>query len=252
MTSESLSTRIYKTPSASLAIPSVQRSTRNKTDFQYVLQPDHYFLAASAKSKTSNHTLDRLKNSRVQPDELMKLIANLQLSEEHKQAIKGLNEEHVGNFEKWMMLLDEGFSILLFGFGSKRNLLQKFHEQKLSQENVVIINGFFPSLTIKEILDFIWVDMLKQTSFSGNPHEIVNKIQEEMEEVPAYHLFVIIHNIDGAMLRNNKAQSVLSRLANIKNLHMIASIDHINAPLCKFTLNMVVLKLILYTFFSVE
>lgn len=234
--SQSVAARIFKTPSvASTATTApARRSTRNKSDFQYVFQSDDYFSGAKAKAKTSDHTLDRLKNSRVPRDQLMALMANMHLSKEHEQAVKGLNEEHESSFDKWMILFDEGYTVLLYGFGSKRNLLQKFHKEKLAKRHVIVINGFFPSLTIREILDSIWVDILEQTAVGGNPHELLDMIEKEMKDIPALHLFLIIHNIDGPMLRNDRAQSVLSRLANIKNIHMIASIDHINTPLRKF------------------
>lgn len=231
---KSKSVSVIKTPSVALAMastPSTRRSSRNNPDF--ILQSDDYFSAATAKSKTSDHTLDRLKNSRVPQDELRKLMANMQLSKEHEEAIKHLNEEHKSCFDKWLTLFDEGYTVLLHGFGSKRNLLQSFHKEKLSNEHVLVTNGFFPSLTIKEILDIISVDLLEQTSSGGNPQEMVNMIEKEMQDIPALHLFLIIHNIDGVMLRNDRAQGVLSRLASIKNIHMIATIDHINTPLCK-------------------
>ena len=44
-------------------------------------------------------------------------------------------------------------------------------------------------------------------------------------------LYLVIHNIDGPMLRPDKVQSVLSLLAQIRGFHILASIDHINAPL---------------------
>lgn len=158
----------------------------------------------------------------------------MKLSKEHEEAIKNLNEENKRNFDKWLTLFDEGYTVLLHGFGSKRNLMQNFHEEKLANRHVIVVNGFFPSLTIKDILDSIWVDMLEQPSVGENPHETVDMIEEEMKQIPALHIFLILHNIDGTMLRNDKAQSVLSRLANIKNVHIIASIDHINTPLRKF------------------
>ena len=55
--------------------------------------------------------------------------------------------------------------------------------------------------------------------------------------LPADELFLIIHNIDGVMLRGSKVQSVLSSLAQISAIHIIASIDHINAPLSKYIFN---------------
>jgi len=45
--------------------------------------------------------------------------------------------------------------------------------------------------------------------------------------------YLIIHNIDGTMLRADRTQTILSLLAQISGFHIIASIDHINAPLCK-------------------
>lgn len=154
------------------------------------------------------------------------------LSKEHEQAVKDLNEEYKSYFGKWMTLFDQGYTIILHGLGSKRNLLQTFHKEKLANQHVVVINGFFPSLTIKDVLDSILVDVLEMSA-GGNPHEVVKMIEEEMNAIPALHIFLIVHNIDGTMLRNDKAQSILSRLATIKNLHMIVSIDHINSPLSK-------------------
>ena len=51
---------------------------------------------------------------------------------------------------------------------------------------------------------------------------------------PDLHVYLIIHNIDGPMLRGEKTQSALGQLASIPNLHLVASIDHINAPLGMF------------------
>lgn len=50
---------------------------------------------------------------------------------------------------------------------------------------------------------------------------------------PDNHIFLIINNIDGAMLRGDKNQQALGQLASIPNMHVVASIDHINAPLSK-------------------
>jgi len=223
-----VASRVLKTPSVA---QTTRRSTRNKTDHQFVLQSDDYFSTQSTKTKTSNNTLDRLKNPRLQHDELMKLLSNMQISKEHQEAIRDLNEDYKTYFERWMILFDEGFTVLLHGLGSKKNLLQAFHKEKLANQHVIAINGYFPSLTIKDILDSIARDILEMSFSSVNHHEMVNAIESEMKAIPALNLFVIVHNIDGPMLRNDKAQSTLSHLSTIRNLHMIASIDHINAPL---------------------
>ena len=50
---------------------------------------------------------------------------------------------------------------------------------------------------------------------------------------PGCDIYLVIHSIDGGMLRNEKTQTVLSQLAQISGLHVIASIDHINSSLGK-------------------
>jgi origin recognition complex subunit 2 len=213
-------------------VAGLRRSARNKSDVNFVLQSDDYFSNQSSKTKTSDHTLDRLKNPRLPHDQLLKLLSNMPVSKDHEAAIKELNEEHKLQFDKWLTYFDQGFTVLLHGLGSKRNLLQAFHKERLANEHVVVVNGFFPSLTIRDILDAIANDILELSFTSGNPHEVVNLIEKEMKN-QSFRLFIMVHNIDGSMLRNDKAQSVLSRLAAVKNIHMIASIDHINGPLCK-------------------
>ena len=49
-------------------------------------------------------------------------------------------------------------------------------------------------------------------------------------------LYLIIHNIDGPMLRNERAQMTFSLLAQAPSIRIVASIDHINAPLSKYAL----------------
>ena len=44
-----------------------------------------------------------------------------------------------------------GFNILLYGLGSKRVLLDQFRTSKLSSHLQIVVNGYFPSLTIKNV-----------------------------------------------------------------------------------------------------
>ena len=72
-----------------------------------------------------------------------------------------------------MLLLEENFNLLLYGLGSKRQLLHEFHLQQLSKENVVVVNGFFPSLTLKQILNSITNDLLDTEETFSTPSEQV-------------------------------------------------------------------------------
>lgn len=48
-------------------------------------------------------------------------------------------------------------------------------------------------------------------------------------------VYLLIHNIDGPMLRGEKTQSALGQLASLPNIHLVATLDHINAPLGLFS-----------------
>lgn len=174
--------------------------------------------------------MDSLKTPRLQHEDLFKLLADHKISHNHRKCMRDLHSQYETYFPKWLFILKEGYNILLHGLGSKRNILQALHSGFLAHENVLVVNGYFPSLTIKDILDDIVTGLLETTSKSKNSHEIVDFIEEEMNLTPEYHIFLIIHNLDGVMLRNDMAQNILSRLAHITNIHLIASIDHINAP----------------------
>lgn len=175
--------------------------------------------------------MDRLKNSRLQHDDLFGILKSIQISKEHLLKIRELNQEHEYYFSKWMTVFRKGFNVIIFGLGSKQCTIQQFCEKRLSQCPVMIVNGFFPTLTVKDILYSIKSEILNLKSASGNDHEVVDAISDAFKSSPHSHLFLIIHNIDGPMLRKTKDQHILSRLAKIKNIHLLASIDHINAPM---------------------
>ncbi|KAH8243988.1 hypothetical protein KR032_011914, partial [Drosophila birchii] len=217
-----------KTPSAAR----LRQTARAKKSNEFVPESDGYFHShASTKILTSDHTLDRLKNPRLAADRLFSLLSEMKLSAEHETSINAIMEEYRSYFPKWMCILNEGFNILLYGLGSKRQLLQAFHREVLAKQTVLVINGFFPSLTLKDVLDSITNEILDAGISPANPHEAVDMIEEEFSLIPETHLFLIVHNLDGAMLRNVKAQAILSRLARVPNIHLLASIDHINTPL---------------------
>lgn len=44
-----------------------------------------------------------------------------------------------------------GFNIVLYGLGSKRDLLEKFRATMLEDSIHVVINGFFPGITVKSV-----------------------------------------------------------------------------------------------------
>ncbi|XP_017780147.1 PREDICTED: origin recognition complex subunit 2 [Nicrophorus vespilloides] len=207
--------------------------TSKKSTSEYVIRTEEYFSNnATKKSTTSNHTLSKLKTPRLNQEELQRLLKKTAVSEEHRSSICNFGEECKDNFNRWICLLHENFNLLFYGLGSKRNVLHEFHELVLKDQPVLVVNGFFPSLTLKDILDAITHDMLQMQGESfANVFSNCEAIVDAFAEIPDQHLYLLVHNIDGDMLRNHKAQAALAMLASARNIHLVASIDHINAPL---------------------
>lgn len=49
--------------------------------------------------------------------------------------------------------------MLLHGVGSKRNLINDFHNEIIADHPTLIINGFFPSLTLKDVSEPMKLNM---------------------------------------------------------------------------------------------
>lgn len=209
-----------------------KRGRKPKDTEQCLIESEKYFQTHSkTKGLTSNHTLDRLKTAQLPQEQVEEMLRQLKIGNSHRELTEQMFEENQSYFQKWLVVLNEGFNVLLYGLGSKRELINSFHRELIKSQPVIIVNGFFPGLTIQDILNGISVDILEITTTPSNPHEAVAAIERELTALADLHIFLLVHNIDGPNLRVPKVQEILSRLARIRNLHLIASVDHINAPL---------------------
>ncbi|KAF8801501.1 origin recognition complex subunit 2 [Phlegmacium glaucopus] len=147
-----------------------------------------------------------------------------------------LNGEHCQNiFSRYICELNEGFNILCYGFGSKRRILNQFATTCCSKQgHVVIGNGFQPDFNIKELLNSIEnIPVLKDLDWPSTAVEKQGRRIYDTFAQPSQksHLYIVIHNIDAAPLRTARSKSILALLAHNPRIHIIASIDHLNAPL---------------------
>lgn len=220
--SRGLSAALYRTPA---------KKTKNTPE--PVPQPsmvEEYFEAhGSSKVLTSDRTLERLNTPKLDRETLIRLLEGKASC--YEKEIQELHNKHCKHFSKWMLQLQLGFSVLVYGLGSKKALLEDFRVSQLSQEIHLVINGFFPSITLKSILNCLTNDVLEHQGSFRTPADQIQFISQTLKDSPQLHVYVIIHNIDGPMLRGEKTQSALSQLASLPNLHLVASIDHINGPL---------------------
>ncbi|EGV99445.1 origin recognition complex subunit 2 isoform X1 [Cricetulus griseus] len=191
---------------------------------------EEYFEAhSSSKVLTSDRTLQKLKRAKLDQKTLRNLLSKV--SPSFSAEIEQLNQQHEKLFHKWMLQLHLGFNIVLYGLGSKRDLLEKFRATMLEDSIHVVINGFFPGITVKSILNSITEDVLNHMgtfqSVLDQRDWIINKFKEDS----SLELFLLIHNLDSQMLRGDNSQQILGQLSSLCNVHLLASIDHLHAPL---------------------
>ncbi|XP_068197203.1 origin recognition complex subunit 2 isoform X2 [Antennarius striatus] len=218
--SRGLSAALYRTPKRGRSCDPAPRTS----------MVEEYFEAhGSSKVLTSDRTLERLHTPKLDRETLVQLLGAEPSC--FSKEVQRLHDQHRQNFSKWMLQLRLGFSVLLYGLGSKKLLLEDFRRSLLSQELHLVVNGFFPSITLKTILNCLTCEVLEHQGSFRTPSDQIQHIAQTLRGRPDLHLFLLVHNIDGPMLRGEKTQSALGQLASLPNLHLVASIDHINAPL---------------------
>ena len=254
------------------------------------------YIAAKGRRDASDASLARL--DLADEETVRELLGRLPVGHLNERA--RLTRDLADEYSGWWQLLQSEFSVLLYGFGSKKELLEDFARRTLTDGGVVVVNGFFPGLTAKHILANAaaavsshrdTVDALhagsndalfqrvaaatcerraeararrgdagggdrlessnrpsaegrarseprrnaRRTSSAGaaNAYGAVPRAvaTAEGDFQPAKRLYVVLHNIDGAQLRSPEAQAVLGELASMPRVHLIASVDHVNAPL---------------------
>ncbi|KAF9644532.1 origin recognition complex subunit 2 [Thelephora ganbajun] len=212
-----------------------------KASIPTVLQAgfDSYFLHQGKLAKTSPTVF----STQVEP-----LSA-----EEYADAIKSASEKYnltypassaiqeslAHQFRRFLLELEQGFNLLFYGYGSKRALLNRFATEVCSKRgHVIVLNGSQPKASIKDLLTAIeaipvvqkFIESTDAPTGSSNEPQLA-RIRACFSSSDVKPLFLLIHNIDSPNLRSPKVKSKLATLASHTRIHLIASIDHVNAPL---------------------
>lgn len=120
-------------------------------------------------------------------------------------------------------LIHHGFSPILYGFGSKRVILDNL-QLKLSHYLIVCIHGYFSELTTKNILS-----QLKDALDS--PTLDIGCIYQAVEDSEFDHILIAIHSLDRLILNNSKIKDLLVLLASLEKVQLLATVDHVNSQL---------------------
>lgn len=203
--------------------------SRKKSTYNDTEGYERYFQDLHGSSKTSNNTLSKLQV--LEPQEFHEILENA--PKKHEYEIQELSILHKQNFPQWYFELQSGFNLVFYGYGSKRNLLNEFAQSSLTNGPLIVVNGFFPSISIKDILLKITAGALRISTPTGQINDHVKFICDYFasEDREYESLYIVVHNLDGPNLRNERTQMALSTLASSSNIHLIASVDHINAGL---------------------
>jgi origin recognition complex subunit 2 len=210
--------------------PPTLESFVNQTAF------DVYFSHANRKLHISKHVLSALMEP-LSKDEYKTLIARSDSKNPHVREIERLNTEHTKWFGQYALELEQGFNLCFYGYGSKRGVINAFARSKCAKRgHVVVVNGYIPSLRVKDILGAIeqvpgMADVpvaAGGSGIEGQTRRICEFFHCDTRTAP---LYLVVHNIDGPGLRDGRARGVLATLALHPRIHLVASVDHVHAPL---------------------
>jgi origin recognition complex subunit 2 len=152
----------------------------------------------------------------------------------HEADIRRLKQLHQRGFDQWTFELEQGFNLCLYGYGSKRDLAMSFAEHMYHHADktpkILIINGYTPGLTIRDILATVAGQILPKTiKLPAQPIATLDLIFEALSERPSTHLTLILSSIDHPNLR--KSQPLLARLASNLSISLLATCDTPNFAL---------------------
>ncbi|KAG8862447.1 Origin recognition complex subunit 2 [Tulasnella sp. 330] len=239
-----------RTPSKQKAKAAANQSALEVPGFITQTSFDVYFQQISISARTSGRTFTSelpTLSSQAYWDHLAASASTADTK--HEAELLRLRQTHVKFFPRYMMELQAGFNLLFYGFGSKRETLNQFARQFCAKKgDVVVLNGYRPGIGVKELLNQI--DGLRgDTAVSSNGvtpstsslsatevqaqriHNHYFPSQSPNNPTTPCPLFIVIHNIDSTGLRNQKSKAILALLASNPRIHLIGSVDHMNAPL---------------------
>jgi origin recognition complex subunit 2 len=179
-----------------------------------------------SKSSTSNNVLEF---AHIDPKEYAAALKVL--PKHHEPCLKRLREQYVDMFGQWKFELESGLQLLFYGFGSKRNLLNRFVDEKLDCGPSVSVHGYFPSVSLKTILSNVITQVFDESGSGSSVMILAQRVLDLLMKSDYPYITFIIHNIEGKGLANDACQKAIALLASCEKVYVIASCDHLNTAL---------------------
>ncbi|KAH0498118.1 hypothetical protein TgHK011_005391 [Trichoderma gracile] len=201
--------------------------------------PPHelYFLHNKpGRPKTSDNTLASL--NLLSHDEYFAVLREHR--DRHADSIASLEQLHAESFPQWAFELSQGFSVCLYGLGSKRHLLRKFAtyihtnaKRSISTNSkIVMVNGYAHTTNLREILSVVAsaIDPTQRVPTS-QPAVMIQTISSLLSANKKTTLTIVVNSIDAPPLRKPGSQAILSQLAAHPQIHLVGSADTPDFPL---------------------
>lgn len=216
--------------------PKGRRRARSPTPPQDLPPHELYFFQnRPGANKTSTNTLpsSALLNHE---DYFANINAYKDPHEEDKVYLKDL---HKRSFDQWVFELEEGFNICLYGYGSKRELVLEYaeylYQHASRQPKILVVNGYTPALTLKDILTTISTNLLPKSQATKLPAQPAALLESLLATFtaspPATPIYLFINSIDAAPIRKGSIQTALARLASHPSISIVATADTPNFSL---------------------
>ena len=145
---------------------------------------------------------------------------------------------HARSFAQWAFELAQGFSVCLYGYGSKRALLLGFAAHLAARvgdadaHRIVVVNGYVRAAAApRDVLSTIAAAVDPAARLPAAGLAAAGRYLAGLLSAGATTLTVVLHSIDGPALRRPGVQAVLAQLAAHPRLRLICSADAPDAAL---------------------
>lgn len=190
----------------------------------------YFFQNRAGPPKTSNNTLNKV--SLLTHEEYFELLGRYQDPfAEEKDLLLAI---HQRSFPQWNFEFRENFNICLYGYGSKRRLVQQFadwlYKRSISQP-IIIVNGHTPNITARAILNTIVTSVCGDqvpAKLGTMPSEVLEFLHSALQSRTA-PVTVLINSIDAPPLRRTAIY-----LPNVLLSYSQYSVDIQNALILKW------------------
>lgn len=221
-----------KAPKRRAGRPKGAKNKRSPTPEGELPAHERYFFQNRAGTiKTSNTTLNKVPLLNHE-EYFEKLGQSVDPCAEEKEYLLSL---HHRSFPQWNFEFDEGFNICLFGYGSKRKLVQQFadwlyHHSASKNPPIVIVNGYTPGISIRSIFAMIASALLGDdlpSKLGAQPTEVLELVQSALKNRPDNEgpVTVLINSVDAPPLRRAANQALLARLAATPRIRLLFTAD---------------------------